>query len=191
MPGTTVTRCWATAFTPATSATEQTTPPHAAGDGHLEAGGKGAGVGFAGENSHAERHRRRVTPVGGAFGQGLDPGPDHLGAAGAVEREEGDAEAADHPGGPPDSGGDVVELQVEEHPPVRGREGLDGGGTGGAEQLQADLDDAEPGIEPGHEFDGGVEIIDVEGQSQSVSGGSRRHLGHGTKGGCGRPPGRG
>ena len=62
-----------------------------------------------------------------------------------------------------------MELQVEEDPPARGRQGLDGGRAGPGEEFEADLDDPEPGVEPLGEPDRGGEVVDVEGQGEAVA----------------------
>ena len=92
-----------------------------------------------------ERHRRaepgRLRPLGQPF----DAGPQHAAAAQRVQREVGRPHGADDTGGLAHGGGDVVVLEVEEHPVAEVRHLHDGVGAGGAVQLEADLHDAEPG----------------------------------------------
>ena len=76
----------------------------------------GRRVGIGGEDRDGQRGRRREPRGLGTGGQTLDTTAEHVGAAERVERQVGGTQAAQHAGRPFDGVGDVVQLQVEEHP---------------------------------------------------------------------------
>src|SRR5207237_2146300 len=96
------------------------------------------------------------------------PGRGRARPPGAGERDVTAAEPADLAGGLADRGRDVVELQVEEHPPVGAGQLLDGRRAGGGEQFEADFDNTEPGMQPVGQGDGGGEVVDVERQGEAI-----------------------
>jgi hypothetical protein len=66
-----------------------------------------------------------------------------------------------------------VEFQVEEDAPVGAGQLLDRRRSGGGEQLQTDLHHAEPRVQAIGQGDRGGEVLDVEGQGESIP-----HLDH-------------
>ncbi len=79
------------------------------------------------------------------------------------------AESPDDPRGTAHRGGDVVELQVQEDLVPLGTESHHGLGSGRSEQFESDLGHAEPGPDASRQANCDDEIVDVEGQSQTVA----------------------
>ena len=110
-----------------------------------------------------------MTRLARAIGETLHTGAQHVDTAGRVEVEEVDAAAPERPGGPAHRGGDVVQLQVREHPEALVPQGIEGGGTGLGVELEAHLGHAEPRLDPLGHGDGGIEIADVEREREMVA----------------------
>src|SRR5438270_2778176 len=86
-----------------------------------------------------------------------------------MECEVADPEGSGDPRRPLDGGGNVVELQVQEHLVAQLGQRADGLRPGCDEQLESDLGHAEPRSYIARDAQGGDQIVDVEGDRQLVA----------------------
>jgi len=93
------------------------------------------GVGHAGQDGDAQHERLGQALPGAELAQAAQRLGQPRGAVGAVHREHGGAEPRHLAGGAQHSVGDVVELEIEEHPCALGHQLADQVGPLGHEEL--------------------------------------------------------
>ena len=122
------------------------------------------GVVEAGEDRDGE-------DLGARTADGFLRGLHHGEAAAGVDGDEADVERDGGGDGVGDGLRDVVPLLVEEDVDALGANGLDDGGTLAGEELVADLEEAQVGLEQADERKGVVGAVHVEGKNEFVGGG--------------------
>ena len=122
------------------------------------------------EHGHAQAQRARDREIAGRLRRRLGRGARHRQTAARMDVEHEHAVARRLADGRADGVRDVVELEIEEDAkaPLAGE--LDRGGTGGGEELRADLAAAQDAVQAAEQGVGLVQARDVERDEDSLGG---------------------